>query len=241
MVDFVRADGEMEDLHYLLDLLENDPDPGLQHKLAGMLIENPPFRRGHKDKFDLPDLVERIWTNINCMFSHDTRLRCDMVDLYYTLYGGRRPYCLPLPELEGILCLDRHRADAASMNKSRPSTSVFHRYKSPIPNVNTIKPKVESPQKDLSSGMVIEEQVDMMNEDVIMTEEKIIKEEPLDLHVEPSEMMLPKQEYYSDNSVSLPGMGLSGPVGFESEFLHCVQSNLENVPGLFDLNNICPD
>lgn len=24
-----------------------------------------------------------------------------------------------------------------------------------------------------------------------------------------------KQEYYSDNSVSLPGMGLSGPVGFE--------------------------
>lgn len=32
--------------------------------------------------------------------------------------------------------------------------------------------------------------------------------------------VMPKQEYFSDNSVSLPGLGHSGPVGFE--------------PGMFD-------
>lgn len=42
------------------------------------------------------------------MLSHDTRLRCDLVDLYYTLYGTRRPVCLPIPELAGIMNLHRH-------------------------------------------------------------------------------------------------------------------------------------
>ncbi|KAK9889670.1 hypothetical protein WA026_007049 [Henosepilachna vigintioctopunctata] len=218
LVDFVRADGKMDDLHYLLDLLENDPDSGVRHKLAGMLIENPPFRKGHKDKFDVPELVERLWTNINGMFSHDTRLRCDMVDLYYTLYGSKRPFCLPLPEMEGIMSLDRHKADAASMKRAKASTSIFQREKSPVPVPGpSFKTENEFGQKEMGSGVVIEEQVDMMNEHVIVTEEKIIKEEPLDLHVESGETMqpVPKQEYYSDNSVSLPGMGLSGPVGFE--------------------------
>ena len=33
------------------------------------------------------------------MLSHDAKLRCDLVDLYYTLYGSKRPLCLPIPEL----------------------------------------------------------------------------------------------------------------------------------------------
>lgn len=33
------------------------------------------------------------------MLSHDAKLRCDLVDLYYTLYGTKRPVCLPIPEL----------------------------------------------------------------------------------------------------------------------------------------------
>lgn len=64
MVDFVQADGKMEDLEFLFDILENDPDPGLKHKLAGMLIKNPPFKRAQRNKLDKPELVERIWTNI---------------------------------------------------------------------------------------------------------------------------------------------------------------------------------
>ena len=40
------------------------------------------------------DLVERLWSMINSRFWYDSRLRCDMVDLYYTLYGRRKPFCL---------------------------------------------------------------------------------------------------------------------------------------------------
>lgn len=32
------------------------------------------------------------------MLSHDAKLRCDLVDLYYTLYGIKVPFCLPAPE-----------------------------------------------------------------------------------------------------------------------------------------------
>lgn len=38
---------------------------------------------------------------------------------------------------------------------------------------------------------------------------------PLDLKVEPTVKTIPKQDYFSDNSVSLPGMSQPGPVGFE--------------------------
>ncbi|KAJ8890498.1 hypothetical protein PR048_010007 [Dryococelus australis] len=40
---------------------------------------------------------------LTCMLSYDSRLRCDIVDLYYTLYGTRRPVCLPVPEVAAIL------------------------------------------------------------------------------------------------------------------------------------------
>ncbi|KAJ8933265.1 hypothetical protein NQ318_004810 [Aromia moschata] len=86
LVDFVKADGKWEDLQHVLDILENDPDPGLRHKLAALLIKNPPFKKAHRGRLDIPELVDRIWTSINCMLSHDTRLRCDLVDLYHTLY-----------------------------------------------------------------------------------------------------------------------------------------------------------
>lgn len=33
------------------------------------------------------------------MLSHDPKLRCDLVDFYYTLYGTKTPLCLPIPEL----------------------------------------------------------------------------------------------------------------------------------------------
>lgn len=64
LVDFVRADGRWNDLQDILDILESDPDPGLRHKLAELIIRNPPFRRAHRERLDIPELVERIWTNI---------------------------------------------------------------------------------------------------------------------------------------------------------------------------------
>ena len=34
--------------------------------------------------------------------SYDSRLRCDFVDLYFTLYGTRRPNCIHSAELAGL-------------------------------------------------------------------------------------------------------------------------------------------
>lgn len=64
LVDFVKADGKWTDVQDILDILENDPDTGLRHKLAQLLIKNPPCRRGTKQRLDPPELVERIWSNI---------------------------------------------------------------------------------------------------------------------------------------------------------------------------------
>lgn len=69
LVDFVKVDGRWEDLEHLLDLLETDPDPMARHALARLLVENPPFERGHRHRLDRPELVERIWTNMKYLFN----------------------------------------------------------------------------------------------------------------------------------------------------------------------------
>lgn len=68
LVDFVRNDGRVPDLTHLLDIAENDPDPGVRHKLVRMLILNPPFERAYRHRLDTADLVDRIWTNIKYNF-----------------------------------------------------------------------------------------------------------------------------------------------------------------------------
>lgn len=40
---------------------------------------------------------------MNSHLSNDARLRCDLVDLYYTLYGPKRPICVPLPEIQAMM------------------------------------------------------------------------------------------------------------------------------------------
>ena len=35
-------------------------------------------------------------------FWYDSRLRCDVVDLYYELYGRKKPVSVPLPELAAL-------------------------------------------------------------------------------------------------------------------------------------------
>lgn len=65
LVDFVKVDGEWQDLRHLLDLLSNDIDLMAKHKLARLLIDNPPFCKGHRNtKLDRKELVEQIWTNM---------------------------------------------------------------------------------------------------------------------------------------------------------------------------------
>lgn len=49
-------------------MAENDPHPGIRHKMVRLLIENPPFERAHKHRLDKPDLVHRIWSLIKYVF-----------------------------------------------------------------------------------------------------------------------------------------------------------------------------
>ncbi|CAG9761208.1 unnamed protein product [Ceutorhynchus assimilis] len=96
LMEIIKENGTSEDLSYVLDILENDPDPGLRHKLAQILIKKPPFKRAHGSMLDTPDLVERIWTNITSLTCYDTQLRGDFVDIYYSLYSNKQPICVPL-------------------------------------------------------------------------------------------------------------------------------------------------
>ncbi|XP_017782255.1 PREDICTED: transcription initiation factor TFIID subunit 2 [Nicrophorus vespilloides] len=194
LVDFVRVDGKWQDLQNILDLVENDPDPGLRHKLVKLLIMNPPFDRAHRHRLDVPDLVDRIWMNINGMLSHDTRLRCDLVDLYYKLYGSRRPFCVPVAELAGLL---------------KPQKEEDRR-KSHFNEKRTMSPLPPPPKHHQPDPIPEEMEMDIAKEPAIKEEDLFSAEPKMEF------FKSVKQEYYSDNSVSLPGlMGQGGPVGFE--------------------------
>eukprot|EP00092_Neocalanus_flemingeri_P004145 GFUD01004459.1.p1 GENE.GFUD01004459.1~~GFUD01004459.1.p1 ORF type:complete len:1158 (-),score=326.72 GFUD01004459.1:100-3573(-) len=102
LVDYVKLEGKYDDLCFLLDLIEKDPVPFIRHKAVRLLIKTPPFEKGRHHRNDSYKLVERLWGLINSQFWYDSRLRCDIVDLYYTLYGKRRPPSLPMPELAAL-------------------------------------------------------------------------------------------------------------------------------------------
>jgi len=102
LVDYVKLEGKYDDLCFLLDLIEKDPVPSIRHKAVRLLIKTPPFEKGRHHRNDSYKLVERLWGLINSQFWYDSRLRCDIVDLYYTLYGKRRPPSLPMPELAAL-------------------------------------------------------------------------------------------------------------------------------------------
>ncbi|CAH2011710.1 unnamed protein product [Acanthoscelides obtectus] len=239
LVDFVRSDGKWEDLSHVLDILENDPDPGLRHNLAGLLIRNPPFKRAHRGRCDVPQLVERIWSNINGMLSHDSRLRCDFVDLYYTLYGNKRPFCIPLSELSGIMNLNKFDPSSKKVPRLAPAAPKQQQQQqqpaqqqqppalistatsgSNSGNIVEIKKEPESlritPPKETSAvpPPIILDTVECVNDvEIVASEVKTeVKDEVMDIEVGSPGV---KQEYFSDNSVSLPGLGQVGPVGFE--------------------------
>ncbi|XP_017861998.1 PREDICTED: transcription initiation factor TFIID subunit 2 [Drosophila arizonae] len=125
LVDFVKVDGRWEDLEHLINLLETDPDPAARHALAQLLIDNPPFTRETRSRLDKPHLVERLWISINTL-SCDTKLRCDFVDLYYALYGTKRPFCLQASETQNFYkdLLKDPNASGNSFKKTNESKPV---------------------------------------------------------------------------------------------------------------------
>ncbi|GLH06390.1 Transcription initiation factor TFIID subunit 2 [Gryllus bimaculatus] len=155
LVDFTRVDGRWDDLVFLLDLIENDPDPRVRHSLVRLLVENPPFDRAHKHRLDREELVDRLWSLMNCQLSHDSHLRCDIVDLYYTLYGSKKPICIAVPELSSILNInnlktERRRSPVREKEvKPLPPAPMFVPASDvDIPSISGVKRKASSPLRE---------------------------------------------------------------------------------------------
>lgn len=156
LVDFTRVDGRWDDLVFLLDLIENDPDPQVRHRLVRLLIENPPFDRAHKHRLDKVELVERLWSLMNCQLSHDSRIRCDIVDLYYTLYGSKKPVCVSIPELTSILNINnlRHERKRSPVPEKEikpllpPAPLFVPASDIVLPPIGTLKRKQTSPLRE---------------------------------------------------------------------------------------------
>ncbi|XP_061529597.1 transcription initiation factor TFIID subunit 2 isoform X1 [Phycodurus eques] len=110
LVDYTRVEKSSVELQWLLNLVQNDPAPYVRHKILAMLCKNPPFTKTTESTICNEALVDQLWKLMNSGTSHDWRLRCDAVNLYYTLFGLTRPSCLPLPELGLVLNLKEKKA-----------------------------------------------------------------------------------------------------------------------------------
>lgn len=67
------------------------------------------------------------------MLSHDSMLRNDMVDLYYALYGTKRPQCLPNADLLSAMFKPQKLLSSSEIKK-RPISPIDVKPK-PIPKI----------------------------------------------------------------------------------------------------------
>ncbi|KAF7989013.1 hypothetical protein HCN44_007323 [Aphidius gifuensis] len=246
LVDFTKVDGKQDDLDFLLDMIDMDPHPGVRHKLVRLMVDNPPFERARNHHLDTPELVERIWTLMNCCLSHDAKLRCDLVDLYYALYGTNRPLCLSDTKKNGLQESSNDNKKISNNITNNKIDDIIHSET----NDNPFKRKERSPSRQSQPGpsgicdnqqqsSAIKKQKLSNNEvQIIGTTTTIVTSTTTTVinstttaktttgtgaTVVGSDGKI-KTEYYSDNSASLPGlMGTKGPIGFE--------------PGMFDKDN----
>lgn len=75
------------------------------------------------------------------MLSHDTKLRCDLVDLYFTLYGSKRPVCLPIPipELANIMKPQRQHAGPPPIHEPKRIRTLAPIRGPPVTVIDSIK------------------------------------------------------------------------------------------------------
>lgn len=162
LVDYTTVDGNADDLNFLLDIIENDPVPLVRTALLRMLTDNPPFKRRDDSPFNTAELVERLWKLMNTGLSHDSRIRCAVVDLYYVLYGKIRPSCLPVPELTALA--------GAREKKPKPNVPLSCE----IPDI--FMPKLEQ-QHSASMGVELLAEAALTASEHLQTEVVLVEEE----------------------------------------------------------------
>lgn len=199
LVDFVKVDGRSEDLEHLITLLETDPDPAARHALAQLLIDNPPFTRESRSRLDKPNLVERLWLSINTL-AYDTKLRCDIVDLYYALYGSTRPRCLQATESQSFY------KDFIKEGSTAPSSTSFKKVSEIKPVEVTETPK--TPERHKPAMVTIKrtatEAFEVGDEIIKLerSEEITVMDEPIDVQAYDSETKINVQPNVEEAAVA---------------------------------------
>lgn len=98
------------------------------------------------------------------MLSHDSRLRCELVDLYYTLYGTRRPTCLPIPELAGVM--QKHDVKKmksfSTVQKSSTATTALETKRNNSPSI-----------KEGSSDIIVDNNLECVNVEIVAKDLRI--------------------------------------------------------------------
>ena len=57
----ISVESNAEMLWWLLDLVENDAEPYVRHRVLEMMIDCPPFRRKEESNLNTHSLVHRLW------------------------------------------------------------------------------------------------------------------------------------------------------------------------------------
>ena len=111
-------------LEYVLIAAQKDFDASVRHGILLHLIEKPPFTSESAKPEDCAlsslYLVDRLWEWMNSGEAYDSRVRCDLVDLYYRLYGRKRPAPVPMPMLGMTLNLKDGKTTLSDAVKEQP-------------------------------------------------------------------------------------------------------------------------
>lgn len=225
LVDFIKVDGKWDDMEFIMNLVENDPDPEVRHQLSRLLVENPPFERGKPHRLNRQDLRERIWSNMNSKMSHDTRLRCDLVDVYYALYGTKEPSAVKNPELAALY---QPKKEAQEENVSTRIEMVDAKDipLNEMPGIEGIEVVTESMEVHDTSALIVEtpsEEIEMKIEDEFkvepIVESQLLPERSHIMVEEPPIAKRIKVDYASDSqsqpSIDMNEMMTAGPSGGE--------------------------
>ncbi|RWS28113.1 flocculation protein FLO11-like protein, partial [Leptotrombidium deliense] len=222
-----KAEQRKEDFEYLLDIIETDPIPKVRYETLNYLVKNPPFTKSNaQSPLNTEDVVERLWKFMNNCLSHDAKLRCGFVDLYYTLFGRGRPNCLPKPELSVVVNLKEKKAHVNTSVEIPKTEDVFSVNISNVASEITAKRELNEEEEANSKrpriSKHVSEELTTMESSVVDNEEslKVITEnvaqpgghEKIDVF-DKKLLTLEAEEKESES----PSTVVSGDLGFEKK------------------------
>nr|CAB3266794.1 transcription initiation factor TFIID subunit 2-like [Phallusia mammillata] len=130
LVDLIKVTLNSDELYWLLDLAIHDSVSEIKIGILNALVRNPPFTKDSKSPLNKSNLVEKLWNYVNHETFYDPKLRCEAVDLYYTLFGKSRPNCLPAPQYGVVVNLKKGKTQINPANE-RPEKRPYDYVDSP--------------------------------------------------------------------------------------------------------------